>query len=62
METSAIATALSGLSRAFEANPEKARAKYAAATATTLGALKCRVAGQAGEEIETAPFGGRLCH
>ena len=46
METSAIATALSALSRAFEANPEKARAKYAAATATTLGGLKCRVTGR----------------
>jgi len=53
METSAIAAALSGLTKAFEANPEKARAKYAPATATLLHGLKCRVTGPSGEQIET---------
>jgi len=53
MENSAIATALNSLSKALEANPEKARAKYAPATATLVNGLKCRVTGSSGEQIET---------
>src|SRR5256885_13627717 len=53
MDNSTIATALNSLSKAFEANPGKARAKYAPATATLLNGLKCRVTGPSGEQIET---------
>ena len=53
MENSAIATALNSLSQAFETNPEKARARYASATATLVNGLKCRVTGPSGEGIET---------
>jgi uncharacterized OsmC-like protein len=53
MDNSTIATALDSLSKVFEANPEKAYAKYARATATLLNGLKCRVTGPSGEQIET---------
>ena len=53
MDNSTIATALDSLSKVFEANPEKAYAKYARATATLLNGLKCRVTGSSGEQIET---------
>src|SRR6476620_3278383 len=51
--TSTIATALETVSAAITANPEKARAKYAPATATLTDGLKCRVIGPSGESIET---------
>lgn len=51
--TSTIATALETVSAAITANPEKARAKYAPATATLANGLKCRVIGPSGESIET---------
>ena len=51
--TSTIATALETVSAAITANPEKARAKYAPATATLADGLKCRVIGPSGESIET---------
>ena len=51
--TSPIATALETVSAAIAANPEKARAKYASATATLADGLKCRVTGPSGETIET---------
>jgi len=41
------------LSEALRAHPEKARAKYAPATATLESGLKCRVTGPSGEQIET---------
>jgi uncharacterized OsmC-like protein len=56
-----IATALNDLSKAIEAHPEKARAKHAAATATLVGGLNCRVTGPAAERIDTdmpAAMGG----
>jgi uncharacterized OsmC-like protein len=61
MTHSPIAVALDNLSKAIEANPEKARAKYSSATATLVSGLKCRVTGPYGEEIETdmqAAMGG----
>jgi uncharacterized OsmC-like protein len=61
MTHSAIADALESLSTAIEANPDKARARYAPATATIVGGLKCRVNGPSGEQIETdmpAAMGG----
>jgi uncharacterized OsmC-like protein len=61
MTDSPIAAALSNMSEALAANPEKARAKYAPATATLVGGLKCRVIGPSGQEIETdmsAAMGG----
>jgi uncharacterized OsmC-like protein len=61
MAASDVATALDCLSRALTANPEKARAKYASATATFLNGLKCRVTGPNGEQVETdmpASMGG----
>jgi uncharacterized OsmC-like protein len=51
--SSPIATALETVSAAITANPEKARAKYASATATLADGLKCRVTGPSGERIET---------
>jgi uncharacterized OsmC-like protein len=61
MARSPIADALDSLSKAIEANPDKARAKYVPATATILSGLKCRVTGPSGEQIETdmpAAMGG----
>jgi uncharacterized OsmC-like protein len=51
--TSPIATALETVTATINANPEKARAKYASATATLADGLKCRVTGPAGETIVT---------
>jgi uncharacterized OsmC-like protein len=53
MPISPIAITLESLSATIKANPEKARAKYAPATATLADGLKCRVTGPAGEAIET---------
>ena len=56
-----IAAALNGLSRIIAANPDKARAKFGAATATRVDGLKFAVTGPAGERIETdmpAALGG----
>ena len=53
MTHSPIAVAFDSLSKAIEANPDKARGKYAPATATILGGLKCRVTGPSGEHVET---------
>jgi uncharacterized OsmC-like protein len=50
---SLIANALNSLSDTIQANPDKARAKYASATATLENGLKCRVTGPSGEHIET---------
>jgi uncharacterized OsmC-like protein len=50
---SPIATALETVSAAITANPEKARAKYAPATATLTEGLKCSVTGPSGEKIVT---------
>jgi uncharacterized OsmC-like protein len=50
---SPIASAWNSLSEALRAHPEKARAKYAPATATLESGLKCRVTGPSGEQIET---------
>jgi uncharacterized OsmC-like protein len=50
---SAIASAWNSLSEALRAHPDKARAKYAPATATLESGLKCRVTGPSGEQIET---------
>ena len=50
---SSTASAWNSLSAALQANPEKARAKYAPATATLESGLKCRVTGPSGEHIET---------
>lgn len=65
MTHSAIAGALNSLSRAIAANPAKARARHAAATATIIDGLKCRVAGRSGERLETdmpAALGGGNSH
>jgi len=51
--SSSIAAALEAVSAAIEANPEKARAKYAPATATLTNGLKCNVTGPSGESMET---------
>jgi uncharacterized OsmC-like protein len=61
MTSSDIAEAWKKLSGVFQANPGKARAKYAAATAVVDHGLLCRVTGPAGEHIETdmpAAMGG----
>jgi uncharacterized OsmC-like protein len=50
---SPIASAWNSLGEALRAHPEKARAKYAPATATLESGLKCRVTGPSGEQIET---------
>ncbi|HEX2351978.1 MAG: OsmC family protein [Hyphomicrobiales bacterium] len=50
---SPIASAWNSLSEALRAHPDKARAKYAPATATLESGLKCRVTGPSGEQIET---------
>ena len=47
------AQAWNSLSAALQANPAKARATYAAATATLGSGLQCRVTGPSGEHIET---------
>ena len=51
--TSSIGVTLDNLSANIKANPEKARAKYAPATATLSDGLKCRVSGPSGETMET---------
>jgi uncharacterized OsmC-like protein len=51
--TSPIATALETVTSSIAANPEKARAKYASATATLTNGLKCSVIGPSGEAIVT---------
>jgi uncharacterized OsmC-like protein len=48
-----VAAAWNSLSETFRAHPEKARAKYAPATARMEGGLKCRVTGPFGALIET---------
>lgn len=48
-----IADAWRNVSEAVRGNPDKARAKYAAATATVEKGLFCRVAGPSGEQIES---------
>lgn len=48
-----IATAWNSLGETIRAHPDKARAKYAPATATLQSGLKCRVTGPFGESIET---------
>ena len=53
MIQSSAASAWNNLSEALQANPEKARAKYAPATATLESGLKCCVTGPSGEHIET---------
>jgi uncharacterized OsmC-like protein len=50
---SPIASAWTSLGETLRAHPEKARAKYAPATATLESGLKCRVTGPSGEQIET---------
>jgi uncharacterized OsmC-like protein len=50
---SPIASAWTSLGETLRAHPEKARAKYAPATATLESGLKCRVTGPSGEWIET---------
>ena len=61
MTISPIASALNQLSETIQSNPEKARTKYASATAVLENGLKCRVMGPSGEHIETdmpAAMGG----
>jgi uncharacterized OsmC-like protein len=53
MESSRIATTLTSLCKAFESDPTKGPATYAAATGKVLNGLKCRVTGPAGEQLET---------
>ena len=53
MTPHAIAEAWNNVSEALRANPDKARAKYAPATATLESGLMCRVAGPSGELVET---------
>jgi uncharacterized OsmC-like protein len=50
---SPIASAWNSLGETLRAHPDKARAKYAPATATLESGLKCRVTGPSGEQIET---------
>jgi len=50
---SPIASAWNSLGETLRAHPEKARAKYAPATAALESGLKCRVTGPSGEQIET---------
>ncbi len=61
MTLSPIASAWNSLGETLRAHPEKARAKYAPATAALESGLKCRVTGPSGEQIETdmpAALGG----
>ena len=51
--TSPIASTLDNLAATLKANPEKARAKFASATATLTDGLKCNVTGPHGETIAT---------
>lgn len=51
--TSPIGATLDSLAAAIDANPEKARGKYAPATATLTSGLKCRVTGPGGAQLET---------
>jgi len=51
--TSPIATALDTVTAAIRTSPEKARAKYASATATLTDGLKCSVTGPSGESMKT---------
>ncbi len=51
--SSPIASALGSLTTTIKADPEKARAKYAPATATLADGLKCRVTGPSGESLVT---------
>jgi uncharacterized OsmC-like protein len=51
--SSAIANAWTSLAETLRAHPERARAKYAPATATLESGLKCRVTGPSGEQIDT---------
>jgi uncharacterized OsmC-like protein len=56
-----IASAWSNLSETLRAHPERARGKYAPATAVLESGLKCRVTGPSGERIKTdmpAALGG----
>jgi uncharacterized OsmC-like protein len=53
MPSSDIRSALERLSLKIAAQPEKAEAKYAPATATIGQGLKCRVTGPSGEHVET---------
>ena len=61
MTLSSIASAWNTLSAAIAAEPARARAKYAPATAVLDSGLRCRVTGPSGERIETdmpAALGG----
>jgi uncharacterized OsmC-like protein len=51
--TSPIAATLESVVATIKANPEKARAKYAPATATLADGLKCSVTGPSGESLAT---------
>jgi uncharacterized OsmC-like protein len=53
MTLSPIASAWNSLSETIRTHPEKARAKYAPATAALEKGLKCRVTGPSAEHIET---------
>jgi uncharacterized OsmC-like protein len=53
MTQTTIASAWNSLSEKLQANPERALAKYAPATATLEGGLRCRVTGPSGALIET---------
>lgn len=53
MTPHAIADAWNSVSEALRANPDKARAKYAPATATLESGLMCCIAGPSGEFVET---------
>lgn len=53
MTISQIAAALESVTTALKAEPERARARYAPATATLTGGLKCRVTGPHGAQVET---------
>jgi len=48
-----INAALEKLERTISEQPEKAKARHSRAVATLDGGLRCRVAGSAGEQIET---------
>jgi uncharacterized OsmC-like protein len=48
-----IASAWNSLSERFQADPDKAKVKYAPAIATIESGLFCRVAGRSGEAVET---------
>jgi uncharacterized OsmC-like protein len=51
--SSSIGATLENLTASLKANPEKAGAKYAPATATLTDGLKCSVIGPSGEAIVT---------